>query len=320
MKTNELVTVVIPVYNVEKYVKECVDSVLAQTYSNLEVIAVNDGSKDGSLAVLEQYEDARLRIITQSNAGLSAARNTGLKNAHGSYICFIDSDDIISPYYVEKLYQSIQNTQSEIAVADMEYFYEDGTRKFSVGGQFSVTDCIDNPKLITINNSACNKLFETRLFDDIQFPVGAWYEDLATVPILLYKAKRVSKVDEALYDYRQRSGSIAHSADRRIFHIYTALNGLCDYVKAHGNEDAILKELYSLYIVHGLDLTTLRIKDFDDRSVREEYLKENMTNMRTCYPNYKKDVLYQNAGKKKKLIYSLLSVGMYGAVLKIYDR
>ncbi|MBR2991081.1 MAG: glycosyltransferase [Solobacterium sp.] len=316
------ISVIIPVYNIEAYIEECLSSVFQQTYPDLEIIAVNDGSTDRSRELLQACaaSDSRLVILDKENGGLSDARNHGLSAAHGDYVMFVDGDDRIRCDAAELLFRVCTENDADIAVSDMEYFYEDGERSFSSGGVFRVTDAAAMPSLVSINNSACNKLFRRSLFDDLRFPVGKYYEDLATVPVLLYKAERVAKVDEPLYEYRQRRGSIAHTASRKIFDIYDALDGDIAYVREHGNEPEVLKALYSLYIVHGLDLTTLRIKDFDDRNIRGEYLLENMTRLKRSYPDYRKDEAYRTAGWKKKLIWGMLEKGRTERVLKIYDR
>ena len=314
------VSVIIPVYNVENYLEECLDSVFQQSYSNYEVIAVNDGSKDGSLELLNAYakKEARLRVVSKENGGLSDARNFGLNYAQGEYVLFIDGDDRIHPEMIALLVEKAETTQSEIVVCDMEYFYEDGRKEYSSGGNFTTTNIKETPSLITINNSACNKLYRINLFDDVKFPVGMYYEDLATIPILLYKAKAVSKVDQPLYQYRQRGGSIAHSVNDKIFDIYDAMDLVRDYVKMHGKEPEVLKEINHLYLIHGLDLTTLRIKDAKEKDLRESYLMRNMDRLEASYPNYKQDDLYRNVGIKKRIIYHLLSKRKMKQVLRIY--
>ena len=315
-------TVIVPVYNVQNYLLECLESIIAQTEENLEILCVNDGSTDNSREILAEFSrrDERIKILDKPNGGLSDARNFALDRAAGDYIACVDSDDRIHPDMIAHLRRALEETGSDIAVSDMEYFYEDGTAKQSDGGRFTCTSVRETPALIAINNSACNKLFRRELFADIRFPKGKFYEDLAVIPILLYRAGKVVKVDEPLYAYRQRQGSIAHSSDPRIFDIYDALDGIVNYVKAHGNEPEVLAALKSLYIVHGLDLTTLRIRDFSDRSIRADYLRKNMARLRQSYPDYDKDPALKQASFKKKVIYHLLKTGRMEQVLKLYDR
>ena len=316
------ISVIVPVYNVETWLEECLNSIAAQTLSGFEVLLINDGSTDDSLEILKQWEtgDSRFKVITRDNGGLSAARNTGLEHAEGKYVVFVDSDDVIAPDYLKHLYDAAVNNQADISVCDMEYFDETGRRTFSSGGNFTVGSVTEQPELIAINNSACNKLFKKELLNDLQFPEGKYYEDLATVPILLYKANRIAKVDEPLYFYRQRSGSIAHKASPKIFDIYDAIDGLVDYLKENDvkNDSTLMKEVMHLYIIHGLDLTTLRIKDFDDKDIRTDYLKENMLRLQQSYPNYQADENYTSAGMKKKMIWNLLKQKQWKLVLKLY--
>ncbi len=316
-----LITVVIPVYNVESFLKECLISVMHQTYDNLEILAVNDGSTDTSRAVMEPLaeQDARIQILDKPNGGLSDARNFGIAHAKGEYICFIDGDDTIADTYVEKMYDALKDG-ADISACDMEYVYEDGHREYSSGGDFTQSSVKEMPSLIRINNSACNKLFRTALFDEIQYPKGKLYEDLATVPIQIYRSESVVKVNEPLYFYRQRSGSIQHKIDERVFHIYDAIDRCRDYVISHGNEPEVLEEIKHMYIIYGLDVTTLKIKDMDRTGDRKGMLEKNMKLLKERYPGYKNDAYRKGMGRKKKLIFSLLDKGFYGMVLKLYDR
>lgn len=319
----ELISVVIPVYNVQAYISECMDSILSQTHQNLQILAVNDGSPDDSVRILEEYaaKDSRVRVLNKPNGGLSDARNFGLKYAEGEYVCFIDGDDTISQYFAEHLYRKMKQENADIAVSDMEYVFPDGRREYSEGGKFESGCVKDNPELILINNSACNKLYRTSLFDGIDFPVGKLYEDLATVPVLVERAGKIVKVNEPLYYYRQaREGSIRHSVTERIFEIYDAVARVKQYAVKDQADERVLAAVDSLYCIHCLDSITLKIKSFDDRDAREAYLKKNMTLLKQAYPAYMKDSFVKNASFKKKLIYRLLDWGKYATVLKIYDR
>lgn len=315
-----LISVIVPIYNVEKYLNRCIDSILNQTYKNLEIILVDDGSTDNSINIIKSYNDDRIKIYSKKNGGLSDARNYGLDKANGNYVSFIDSDDFIELDMFEKMVQHLTDRDIDIVVCDMKYLYDDGSTSFASGGNFVCGNVLENPDLILMNNSACNKLYKIEMFNDIKFPKGKYYEDLATIPILLYKAKKIIKIDEPFYIYFQRKGSIAHSANKKIFEIYDAIKSCIDYVKSTGNEEIILKKLYSMYIVHGLDITTIRIKDFDNKNIRKEYLLQNMELLKNNYPDYMNDIVYKNYGLKKKIIFQLLRMGLESLVLKIYDK
>ena len=311
MKT--IVSIIVPVYNVSKYLNACLDSIQNQTYKDIEVILVNDGSTDNSLEICNTYvnNDNRFKVITQKNQGLSEARNTGLRNYIGQYVFFVDSDDYIKENTIELLLNKALDTNSDLVCCDMEYLYDDMHTEFTSGGEFIEGNVKDDPSLLFINNTACNKLIHKSILEGFKFPYGLWYEDLASIPLLIAKAKHLVKLNEVLYVYYQREGSIAHSADKRIFDIYKAIKML---------EDKLGDIVKPLYIIHGLDLTTLRIKDFSDKTLRKEYLKQNINNLNRYYPNYKKDKKYKEYGLKKRIIFNLLQKGMYDTVLKLYDK
>ncbi len=319
---NKKISIVVPVYNVENYLERCIKSLINQSYQNLEIILVDDGSTDSSGLICKKWaeQDQRIVFVKKQNGGLSDARNAGIKNATGSYLLFVDSDDFIKENIVAVMVQRLQETEADICICDMEYLYDDGRVSFSSGGDFDQGNVQENPTLIKINNSACNKLFARYLFEDVQFPVGKYYEDLATVPILLFKAKKIVKVNEVGYIYYQRTGSIAHSANRKIFEIYDAIQGCIDYIEKQGQYLNLVEELKKLYILHGLELTTLRIKDFDDSALIEEYLQENMKHLEKFYPNYRKDSMMKSYSLKKRLIFSLMSWRKMKVVKKIYGR
>lgn len=307
------ISVVVPVYNVEDYLVRAISSIINQTYENIEIILVDDGSKDNSYAIMKEYEvlDHRIKCVQKENGGLSSARNSGLKETTGDYVYFVDSDDYIELNTIECMVEAVCEHGADLVVCDMAYLYDDGTKNIASGGSFDISCFEDNPDLFYINNSACNKLIHKKLLDGFKFPEGLWYEDLASIPLLVARAKKVVKLNEAFYVYYQRSGSIAHSATKKIFDIYEAISML---------EAEVSKDIKKMYIVHGLDLTTLRIKDFDDKGIREAYLKENMTKLRAYYPRWSKDAYLKQYSLKKRIMFKLLELGQYHLVLKLFDH
>lgn len=216
---NDLISVIIPVYNVENYLRECIDSVLAQTYTELEVLLVDDGSTDGSGAICDEYarQDSRVRVIHQANGGLSAARNTGLRIARGQYISFVDSDDVVGAHFLEVLYRGIQKEHTKLSVCRYLKF-QDGqprgeecrTGNTAVWGleqtALGLTQTEgDRSIFLTI---MCNKLYDRALFDTLRFPAGKLHEDEYMIHHLLLAARSVCICDAALYFYRQRRSSI----------------------------------------------------------------------------------------------------------------
>ncbi len=209
------ISVIVTVYNVEKYIRQCLESVINQTYRDLEIIIVDDGSTDGSKEICRKYaeKDKRARVISQENSGLSSARNTGIANATGDYIGFVDGDDFIAENMYELLIKSCIDYGSNLSVCNMVTFtdgFRPAGRNRAIKADYSTDDRKQNFRyLLNISQSVCNKLFHKSLFSHIRFPVGVLSEDGYVVYDLVYKAKAVSYISLNGYFYRmQRPDSI----------------------------------------------------------------------------------------------------------------
>ena len=216
------VSVIIPVYKVEKYLEKCLDTVLSQSYPDYDVILVDDGSPDNCGAICDTYaaKDSRFHVIHQENAGLSAARNVGiawaLKNSQSLYLTFVDSDDLIHEHYLARLVAAMEDG-AEVAICEKIDFQEENRINPKVNAEaFSCTGREACVRLYSMDGtvfvSAWAKMYHKGSFEGIRFPVGKIHEDQAVVPILLYNAKSVSKVPAALYYYRVRGDGIMGSA------------------------------------------------------------------------------------------------------------
>lgn len=214
-----MISVIVPVYNVEKYVVRCLQSIQNQTYPDYEVLIIDDGSTDSSGDLCEDFAvgDKRFRVIHQKNGGLSAARNTGLDNATGEYVIFIDSDDYIHPQMLEILYECCEKTEADISICRFRRI-EDGEE---VGFEPISDDEYDISVLageescykIYVENSvetvvSTNKLYRREIWEKMRFPMGKIHEDEFVTYKLLYDAKKVAYTDAKLYFYVQRSDSI----------------------------------------------------------------------------------------------------------------
>ncbi len=224
-------SVIIPVYNVEEYLCQCIDSVCGQSYQNLQIILVNDGSTDASLSICEDAEkrDSRIKVISQKNAGLSAARNTGMRYADGEYITFIDSDDYIGDNMFEYMLEQMDKENADISVCNMKKFWGNDSEDTPTGCEPEILSSIDAlGKLYTdeqvIYVTAWGKIYNRSLFDEITYPEGKINEDVFTTYKLYAKAEKIIFLDIPFYKYRQREGSIIHAP----FSIKNldALNGL----------------------------------------------------------------------------------------------
>lgn len=211
-----MVSIIIPVYNVQDYLARCIDSVVNQTYNNIEIILVDDGSSDSSSHMCDEYahRDNRIKVIHKSNGGLSDARNAGLEIATGDYVTFIDADDYVHRSFVETLVTTMHETGCEIAACTWQELNDgDDPRKVNTTKPscttFSQEQAINSVFYQQeFNHSACSRIFRASLFNDLRFPVGVLYEDLAIIYRLLCKVEKVTLVKAPMYYYMHRPGSI----------------------------------------------------------------------------------------------------------------
>lgn len=213
---NPLVSVVIPVYNVEPYLYECVTSVVEQTYTNIEIILVDDGSTDNSGMLCDEFalSDSRICVFHKKNGGLSDARNYGIRQSHGSLISFIDSDDYVSSDYIMHLYQALVKGKTDIATTSICIFHDGESPKEYKrnAATFHVYDACDALEdmlyMRHLEPNAFPKIYKKELFGTIQYPVGKLYEDIATTTRLIDKVGKIAYLDEKDYYYRIRPNSI----------------------------------------------------------------------------------------------------------------
>lgn len=217
-KKGMLVSIIVPVYNVESYLDECVKSIMQQTYKNIEIILVDDGSTDKSGILCDEYKkmDERIAVIHKVNGGLSDARNAGLKIANGDYISFVDSDDIISTVFIESFMVPVIEGNCDVVAMKWGTNFWNGEKLPKLA--LSLTECsreyMDPMNALEcmlyqqIATGAPFKIYKKSLFDDIAFPVGYYYEDVATTYKAFLKANKVAVITGNLYAYRMRKNSI----------------------------------------------------------------------------------------------------------------
>ena len=229
---DDKITVIVPVYNVENYLRKCLDSIMGQTYKNIEIIVVNDGSTDASGQICQEYTqiDNRIVYIEKENAGLSAARNTGLNNMSGDYVTFVDSDDWIEQDYIETLYKKIVEYQADIAVGNYYSYNEDEeTYYFHIYGNSYYEKVYDNISIFEnlyesqemksfALISAWGKLYKAKLFDYLRFDKGKLGEDGYFNQKMYLSVNKVVYLNKGLYAYRQRSGSITNTWTEKWMH------------------------------------------------------------------------------------------------------
>ena len=272
---NDLITVIVPIYKVEAYMSKCVDSIINQTYSDIEIILVDDGSPDNCPKLCDDYRsrDKRIKVVHKENGGLSDARNTGIKYAKGKYIMFIDGDDYIKPDMLEVMHKVIVHDASDMVICNYELVGEDG--KVTVSERHSIYE--PHNKKIVIDEKifwdnyyeydylyyvvAWNKLYDRKIFDNIAYKKGAVHEDEIILHRIVRKCNKISCIPQKLYMYVQRENSIMHSKvskknmyciDEIICRIkYLYNKGFDNHLDKHFNVCVIILEKY--YMDNGIN-------------------------------------------------------------------
>lgn len=318
------VSVVVPVYNVAEYLPKCVDSLIAQTYKNIEIILVDDGATDHSGSICDGYQskDERIKVIHKENGGLSSARNAGIDAATGEYIAFVDSDDFVAEGYIEKLLSAcLENGCKVSACAYYEYYSQDDKR--FVGGESSTVKSREDAvkDIFTMKNEICvvawNKLYAKELFADnkIRYPKGKIHEDVFTTYKFCAAADKVAYINEPLYFYVQRAGSImGQTFSKKRLQLIDAVESIAPFVKENAPE---FDKEYEFYIF--LNYLTL-INTMADCGYKDKELFSGLSSK----IGEMSASLSQNPcfGKKHKLTCIFLKLGMnvFYIIRKLYKR
>ena len=219
-----LISVIVPVYNVERYLRRCVDSILHQTYQNLEVLLVDDGSTDASGAICDEYaaQEERVTAVHQKNGGLSAARNAGLERAQGTYLCFVDSDDFLDSRMLETLCRDLQEQNADVAVVGFRMFERE--EELAPAELAVPVQCMTGREAIRstlvsdeLGDFAWNKLYKRELFRDVRYPLGRMMEDQGTTYRIFQQCSKVAYRPVPLYYYYQRPDSILHRRNMKFY-------------------------------------------------------------------------------------------------------
>ena len=262
-KTNKsnlpLVSVIVPVYNSEKFLNRCIDSIISQTYENLEILLVDDGSTDRSPSICDDYalKDNRVKAFHQKNTGVSGARNTGLDNCSGEYISFVDSDDYISPQMIWTLFRSLKECEVDYSVCQIMWEKQNGemiTSKNDLARQTKKYTSLDFEKILIYSNgwyektlvaAVVNKLYSAYIFDHLRF-AGKYAEDQGLADIVNSKKYQVSVVADALYTYSFNESSLSRSGlNTNIIHYLEMLE---DRLELYGYDEKIAETVMLDYI------------------------------------------------------------------------
>ena len=314
--SSPLISVIVPVYNVELYLPKCVDSILAQTYQNLEIILVEDGTKDRSGEICDAYaaKDPRIKVIHKENGGLSSARNAGMDVARGEYFGFVDSDDWIEPETYETLMELARKYDADL-VCGGRYDVDGATGERTIGLCPQKEECISAMEMLgrvfiwdNCDSAAWDKLYRRHLFDEIRYPLGMVSEDIAIFYKLMEKANRVALCPKPLYNYLHRENSITTAKlSEKTFHYPGHTEVIYPYICQYHPE---VKQQARFLRVRGIAYAMMSI-DLAGREAWQQYAD--------YYARMKKEMQSHVGflltspyhGKKERLVHLLLAAGLY---------
>lgn len=281
---NELISIIIPVYNCQDYLKRCLDSVFSQDYSNYEVICIDDGSTDNSAQIAKEYD---VRYYYQKNGGQAVARNKGIELAKGEWICFVDSDDAIESNYLSKMYEATSN-DIDIVVCRIKRINEDGSYNIDVMKKLGTIT--NKETLVTVNLGPTNKLIRKEVIKDSRFAGDKLrFEDVLFTTELLTNSRQINIIDDVLYDYYIRENSTMRKFDNTLNDIFIILDRLINKTFYKNYKD----EIDYIVFKNGLFGHLSRIIYFDSKTINNElkkaddYIKKNV-------PYYKKNKYIMN--------------------------
>ena len=316
-------SVIVPVYKVEEYLEKCVQSILAQTERDFELILVDDGSPDrcGALCDSLAQTDSRIRVIHQENQGLGGARNTGIREARGDWLLLVDSDDWIEPKILEKAMEAGLREEADLVMfafrtvdeqgRELGVFREDMPKERGIGLQ-------EHKEALLTAPCAWNKLYRRSFFQGtgLAYPPRVWYEDLRTTPKLMAKAGRMVFLDEVGYNYLQRQGSIMNSANlERNREILDAFDDLLPWFRKEGLFEAYRRELEYLAVFHVYLTAGVRVALADRKS---PLLRELAAYVEERFPGWRQNPYLPKLGGKRRLLVSLLQKKWYWAVSLLF--
>ena len=314
------VSIIVPVYNTEKYLNKCLSSLVNQTLDDIEIIVVNDGSTDNSQIIIDDfYKKYPTKIVSlvKENGGLSDTRNYGLNYVNSQYVGFVDSDDFVEPTMYEEMYNLALENDLDLVECDFSWDYPNKSKK-DIGTSYNNTE-----DFYTLGRvMACNKIYKTSIIknNNILFPSGLLYEDVE----FFYKAvpyiKKSEKINKIFYHYIQRENSIINSNNERTSEIFIIFDNLFAYYKKNNLYNDYFSYLEYLYIRILLGSSFLRILKIKDKKIRKELLNTTYTKLNSNFPNWKKNI-YLNRNKNMKNLYyqsiNKITLKIYSILFKL---
>jgi len=294
------ISIIVPIYNAEKYLNKCLDSLMAQTKEELEFILVNDGSTDNTEQIIKEYQDKRIKYFKNKNQGIGKTRNFGIEKAKGKYIMFLDSDDYLEKNACEVLFNKAEKDNLDIVICDFYKIYDNGSKEEVKQPSFKNSSLKDNPKILNENLSPWAKLYRRDLIskNSIKFVENLKYEDAPFVAEALDKAKRIGKVEECLNYYVIHGNSETTVRDKRVFDILLVI----DKIRKYFAKKTYIKEDLDKLTVRMITNYTIQQRVQVDKKVGMDFIDEAFAYLKREIPDYKDNKYYQNRGILRRTI------------------
>ena len=294
------ISIVVPIYNAEKYLDKCIDSMINQTKKELEFILVNDGSTDNTEKIIKSYKDKRIKYFKNKNQGIGKTRNFGIEKATGKYLMFLDSDDYLDKTACEKLYNKAEKEKLDLVVFDFYRVEQNGLKEVIID-DFKNSSLKNNPELLlTINLGPCNKLYKREIItnNNSKFIENLKYEDTTFVCETINNAKSIGKLNEFLHYYVIHNNSETTVRDERIFDIIK----IVDIVRNYFKEKKYLKETVDKLTVSILTKYTNQQRNQADNKVGMKFIDEAFAYLKKESPDYKDNKYYEKRPILKRTI------------------
>ncbi len=313
------VSIIVPVYNVELYLDKCLNSLVNQTLKEIEIIVVNDGSKDNSQAIIDKYANKynNIKALRKENGGLSDARNYGIKYASGEYIGYVDSDDYVTLDMYEKLYNKAIEEKSDIVECNLYHDYNNH-QDIEIG-----TKIYDKKKLLILGRSVVwNKIYnrEWLLSTKVEFSKGLIYEDVEFYSKLLLSLRKISYIDDACIYYVQRESSVNYNATLKTMDILKILKNIICYYKENGAYEEYKDELEFLTTRIILCSSFLRMCRIKDKNDRKKATQESLEFLYDNFPNWKNNVNLKEYNSPKKVFMMTINKTTYKFYTMIFSK
>ena len=307
------ISVIIPVYNGEKYIRKCLDSVINQTKKEIEIVVVNDGSADNTESIIKEYKDKRIKYFKNTNHGIGYSRNFGVSKSSGKYIMFLDSDDYIDKDECKLLYEKCLEDDLDISICDFYKVYNNNLIEVNLG-DFKSSSLKDNPDIITEFLNPWGKLYNKKILTDnkIKFVENLKYEDAPFVIETFCNAKKIGKVNKALHYYVIHGNSETTVRDEKCFDILKIVDKIRKYTK----DKEYLKDKIDKLTVRILTNYTIQQRMQKNKKIGMKFIDEAFSYLKKEVPDYKNNKYYENRGMKKIIEKNKLLTKIYCRLYK----